>query len=78
MINTARINIQGHITDSCSQVISMHLNGIENILNVRVIKEESVVIFSFDRLHKLSDALNLLTSIGFPEVGDNYPLQASA
>ncbi|MFK7811776.1 MAG: hypothetical protein AB8B59_04730 [Maribacter sp.] len=66
----ARIPVQNSFCESCKSVIQRKLTKIRDISNVRLYPEESLVVFNFLRANELSDVLNVLTEMGYPEKGE--------
>lgn len=66
----ARIPVQNSFCESCKSVIQTKLTQIRDISNVRLYPEESLVVFNFFRANELSDVLNALTEMGYPEKGE--------
>lgn len=70
MKSTARIEVQKSFCRHCSQVIKDKLTLIDGITALRLFPEYSLITFNFARLNTLSTALNTLTELGYPEIGD--------
>ncbi|WP_139063626.1 heavy-metal-associated domain-containing protein [Flagellimonas eckloniae] len=66
----AKIPVQNSFCASCSHQIRKELLKIEDISNVHLFPTESLVVFNFVRANELSTALNVLTDLGYPQVGD--------
>ncbi len=68
--NTARIAVQRSFCQDCGRKIRRELLKIEDISNVALYPECAMVVFSFFRANELSKALNVLTELGYPEMGE--------
>ena len=68
--NIARIEVQKSFCQDCGRKIRQELLKIEDINNVALYPESTMVVFSFFRANELSKALNVLTELGYPEVGE--------
>lgn len=68
--NTARIAVQKGFCDRCAVRIKQELQKIEDIANVDFYPENTMIKFSFIRANELAVALNILTELGYPEVGE--------
>lgn len=66
----ARIPVQNKFCTKCKNSILHKLKEIQDISNVRLYEKESLVVFNFFRANELSNVLNALTEIGYPEVGE--------
>ena len=68
--NIARIEVQRSFCQECGHKIRRELLKIEDISNVALYPESTMVVFGFSRANELSKALNLLTELGYPEIGE--------
>ena len=68
--NTARIAVQKSFCARCAVHIKQELQKIEDIANVDFYPESTMIKFSFIRANELAAALNTLTELGYPEVGE--------
>ncbi|WP_044401614.1 hypothetical protein [Lacinutrix sp. Hel_I_90] len=66
----ARIELQHHFCEGCSFCIKKELQKISNLSNIRFYPKESIVTFNFIKANALSNALNALSEIGYPEKGE--------
>ncbi len=66
----ARIQVQNNFCESCKSVIQKKLTKIRDVSNVQLYPQESLVVFNFLRANELSDVLNALTEMGYPETGE--------
>ncbi len=66
----AKIELKKSFCTQCSVKIRRKLQMIDDISNVRLYPTDSLVIFNFIKANELSDALNLLTDLGYPPKGD--------
>ncbi len=66
----ARIEVQQSFCYDCSVRIKKELQEIEAITDVQLYPLESLVTFNFKRANTLSNALNVLSEIGYPEKGE--------
>lgn len=71
--NMARIEVQKQFCLKCAQGIKRELQKIEDIANIDFYPENTMVKFSFSRANELAMALNTLTKLGYPEVGEISP-----
>ena len=72
MIKTgvARIYVQGSFCIDCGSSIKNELLKIEDLSNVYLKPEKSLIVFNFVKANEISKAMNLLTSLGLPPKGD--------
>lgn len=66
----ARIPVQQIFCEDCSVCIKKGLQEIKGITNIRLYPKESLVCFNFMTANTLSQALNILSDIGYTEKGD--------
>lgn len=66
----ARIPVQSSFCVRCSHKIKAALLEIDDISNVRLYPMDALVVFNFVRANEISKALNVLTSLGYPEEGE--------
>ncbi|NHF58323.1 hypothetical protein FK220_003150 [Flavobacteriaceae bacterium TP-CH-4] len=66
----ARIQVQNNFCERCKSSIQTKLTKIRDVSNVRLYPKESLVVFNFFRANELSDVLNALTEMGYPEEGE--------
>lgn len=67
----ARIEVQQSFCNTCSACIKKKLQDIKDLKNIRLYPRESLITFNFIKANKLSDALNILSEIGYPERGES-------
>ena len=70
MTHTARIEVQNPFCQRCLDGIKNKLQGIDDVINVNLYPKSSLVIFNFIKATKLSEVLNVLSEIGYPEKGE--------
>ncbi len=68
--NLAKISVQQSFCNGCAAKIKDALLTIQDISNVSLYPEESLVVFNFVRANEISQALNKLTDLGYPEEGE--------
>ena len=68
--NLARIPVQQSFCIGCAGKIKEALSAIEDISNVHLYPGEALVVFNFVRANEISQALNVLTDLGYPEEGE--------
>ncbi len=68
--NVAKIEVQKSFCKRCQLKIKEELQKIEDIANVNLYPEYTMIVFSFFRANELALALNKLTEMGYPEVGE--------
>ncbi|GMN09033.1 hypothetical protein MTsPCn9_05110 [Croceitalea sp. MTPC9] len=66
----ARIQVQNRFCTRCKNLIEAKLSEINHVSNIRLYAKESLVVFNFFRANELSDVLNVLSEIGYPEIGE--------
>lgn len=66
----ARIEVQQRFCKNCSVCIKEELQEIDDVKNVRLYPKESLITFNFMKANKLSEVLNRLSKIGYPEKGE--------
>ncbi|MEM7484267.1 MAG: hypothetical protein AAF348_03575 [Bacteroidota bacterium] len=69
-LSIARIPVQQSFCSRCSVKIKEALSSIKDITNVNLYPMESLVVFNFVRANQISNALNVLTELGYPEMGE--------
>lgn len=70
MTHTARIEVQNPFCQGCLVCIKNKLQSIEEVNNISLYPKNSLVIFNYMRATKLSEVLNVLSEIGYPEKGE--------
>lgn len=70
-LSLAKIEVEQHFCNTCSWCIKRELQRIDDIKNIRLYPKQSLITFNFFNAHKLSDALNVLSKIGYNEKGEN-------
>jgi hypothetical protein len=68
--NIARIEVQNSFCIRCAGSIRQELQKIEDIANINLYPDNAMVVFSFFRARELANALNILTELGYPEIGE--------
>jgi len=68
--NIARIEVQRNFCQQCGGRIRNALQKIDDIGNVVFYPDSATVVFSFYKANELSRALNVLTELGYPEIGE--------
>jgi len=68
----ARIQVQNKFCTRCKSSIKDKLSEIKSISNVQLFVSDSLVVFNFLKANELSDALNVLSEIGYPEIGERF------
>jgi len=68
--NVARVEVQKSFCKRCQLAIKAELQKIENIASVNLYPEHTMVVFSFFRANELAVALNTLSDLGYPEIGE--------
>lgn len=68
----ARIQVQNNFCTNCKNSIKSRLSEIESISNIQLYVRDSLVVFNFLRANELSDVLNVLSEIGYPEIGERH------
>jgi hypothetical protein len=66
----ARIPVQNSFCELCKTTIQTKLSKIRDVSNVRLYPQESLVVFNFFKANELSNVLNALTEMGYPEKGE--------
>ena len=66
----AQITVQNNFCLKCQHKIRKHLSAIEDISNVRLYPEDSLIVFNFIRANEIAKALNTLTELGYPPSSD--------
>lgn len=67
----ARVEVQRSFCENCGLRIRQELLKIQDVSNVVVYPQSALVVFSFFRANELSQVLNVLTELGYPEVGED-------
>lgn len=67
---TARVEVAEQFCDSCSPCIKKELQRVKGIDYVRLYPKDALIVFNFIYALDLSNALNILSEIGYPEKGD--------
>ena len=68
--NLAKIPVQQSFCSSCADTIKAALLKIQDISNVYLYPKDALVVFNFVRANEISQALNVLTAMGYPEEGE--------
>jgi len=77
MVYTARIEVQDSFCDVCSIGIKKELQEINDVKNIHLYPKESLITFNFMKVNNLSTVLNVLTEIGYPEIGERLQKRES-
>ncbi|WP_406683197.1 heavy-metal-associated domain-containing protein [Seonamhaeicola sp. MEBiC1930] len=72
------LEIQNLKCGGCANTIRTKLSELEYIENVEVNNENDTVTFSYQNEDTLNIAKNLLSKLGYPEVGDKNALTTKA
>ena len=72
------LEIQNLKCGGCANTIITRLSALENIENVLVNNDNDTVTFNYKEDDNLSEAINLLSKLGYPIVGENNPLTKKA
>jgi copper chaperone CopZ len=72
------LEIQNLKCGGCANTIITRLSALENIENVLVNNDNDTVTFNYKKDDNLSEAINLLSKLGYPIVGENNPLTKKA
>ena len=72
------LEIQNLKCGGCANTIITRLSALENIENVLVNNDNDTVTFNYKEDNNLSEAINLLSKLGYPIVGENNPLTKKA
>lgn len=75
---TTTLEIQNLKCGGCANTITTRLSALENIENVLVNNDKDTVTFNYKEDDNLSEAINLLSKLGYPIVGENNPLTKKA
>jgi hypothetical protein len=70
MTYTARIEVQNPFCQGCLVGIKNKLQCIDEVNNISLYPKNSLVIFNYMKATKLSEVLNVLSEIGYPEKGE--------
>lgn len=70
LIQKANLKIERSFCEICSIKISNRLKTITGIQNIRTYPLEAIISFHFEKPNDLSNALNELTELGYPEKGE--------
>lgn len=68
----ARIQVQNRFCERCKSSIKSKLSEIKSISNIQLYVNESLIVFNFLKANELSDVLNVLSEIGYPEIGEQF------
>ena len=66
----ARIPVQNSFCELSKTTIQTKLSKIRDVSNVRLYPQESLVVFNFFKANEVSNVLNVLTEMGYPEKGE--------
>ena len=72
------LEIQNLKCGGCANTITTRLSALENIENVLVNNDNDTVTFNYKGDDNLSEAINLLSKLGYPIVGESNPLTKKA
>ena len=72
------LEIQNLKCGGCANTIRTRLSALENIENVLVNNDNDTVTFNYKGDDNLSEAINLLSKLGYPIVGESNPLTKKA
>jgi len=72
------LEIQNLKCGGCANTIITRLSALENIENVLVNNDNDTVTFNYKEDDNFSEAINLLSKLGYPIVGENNPLTKKA
>ena len=72
------LEIQNLKCGGCANTIITRLSALENIENVLVNNDNDTVTFNYKGDDNLSEAINLLSKLGYPIVGESNPLTKKA
>ncbi|MCK0108878.1 heavy-metal-associated domain-containing protein [Flavobacteriaceae bacterium S0825] len=72
------LEIQNLKCGGCANTIITRLSALENIENVLVNNDNDMVTFNYKEDDNLSEAINLLSKLGYPIVGESNPLTKKA
>ncbi|MCL9770044.1 heavy-metal-associated domain-containing protein [Flavobacterium sp. HXWNR69] len=72
------IHIQNLKCGGCANTITKGISAIDDIQNVSVNVEESIVTFSYETEEQLNEVKNKLKSLGYPEDGEANTLGSKA
>jgi copper chaperone CopZ len=72
------LEIQNLKCGGCAHTISTKLNDLNQISNIEVDTEKSLVTFSYTTESSLLEAKVLLAKLGYPEVGDKNAITTKA
>ena len=75
-IRLAKITVQNILCDTCILFIKKRLKQIHNIQSMQLCRENSTLVFSFTSANQLSNILNTLTAMGYPEQGDKITTES--
>lgn len=65
--NMARLEVQQRFCENCSSCIKKELQRIDTVNNIRLFPKDSLIVFNFKKAIDLSNVLNTLSDIGYPE-----------
>lgn len=74
----ASLEIQNLKCGGCANTIRTRLNDIEGIENIMVDNETDTVDFDYNTKEEFENAVNLLSKLGYPVVGESNPLTKKA
>jgi hypothetical protein len=66
----ARIEVQRNFCCQCTACIKQELEGVKGIKNLRFYPSDLLITFNFRKAEQLSDVLNRLFLLGYPEKGE--------
>lgn len=72
------LEIQNLKCGGCANTIITRLNELEHISNVTVNNDNDTITFDYSNDEQLKTAKNLLTKLGYPEVGEKNALTTKA
>jgi len=70
----ARITTQNSFCKKCINPIKNKIMEITNIKNVYLYPSGSLVVFNFNNANQISEVLNVLTALGYPEIGEQVSI----
>ncbi len=66
----AKIPLQNSFCERCAEIIKRRIIEAQNLQEVLLFPEESLIVFNFKWANQVSEVLNILTRLGYPPVGD--------
>lgn len=69
-MSIAKIEVQQSFCKNCSKCIKKELQIVKDLKNIRLYPKDSMITFNFMEANKLSEALNILSNLGYPEMGE--------